>query len=326
MNIDVVLGCIAVLGCAAVVHAAPAEDGTITKSFQVAAGGRLLLETDRGTIDIRPVDTPTRLDVEVRDATGMTVEFTQHGADVQIHGKATGGFWRWLWSRQFWRGPQFVVTVPHQYNVDLRTSGGAITVGDLEGEVRSRTSGGSIHLGRIRGPVSGETSGGSIRIAESIHSAEVKTSGGSIQVDTVEGEVIACTSGGAIHIGKATGRVVAETSGGGITVQEAGSAITATTSGGAVMVGLAGQPQDDSRLQTSGGSVVVLLAETIGLDIDARTSGGRVTTELLVTVQGEFSTTALQAKMNAGGPKLVLRTSGGDIAWASCADSGGGHT
>jgi DUF4097 and DUF4098 domain-containing protein YvlB len=107
--------------------------------------------------------------------------------------------------------------------------------------------------------------------------------------------------------------VVAETSGGGVTVQEAGGAITATTSGGAVMVGLAGQPQDDSSLQTSGASVVVLLAEMIGLDIDAKTSGGRVTTELPVTVQGELSTTALQARLNAGGPKLVGRTSGGDI-------------
>jgi len=41
--------------------------------------------------------------------------------------------------------------------------------------------------------------------------------------------------------------------------------------------------------------------------------GGRVTTELPVTVQVELSTTTLQAKINAGGPKLMLRTSGGDI-------------
>jgi hypothetical protein len=60
-------------------------------------------------------------------------------------------------------------------------------------------------------------------------------------------------------------------------------------------------------------SVVVLLAEMIGVDVDAKTSGGRVTTEFPITVQGGLSTTALQARMNAGGPKLVLRTSGGDI-------------
>jgi phage shock protein B len=57
----------------------------------------------------------------------------------------------------------------------------------------------------------------------------------------------------------------------------------------------------------------VFLAETIGVDVDARTSGGEVTTELPVTVLGEFSKTALQAKINERGPKLMLRTSGGNI-------------
>jgi hypothetical protein len=139
MRIDVILEGIAVLGCVAIVHATPAEGQTITKSFEVAPGGRLLLETDRGAIDVRPTDTLTRLEVAVRNATGIAVEFTQRGPDVQIHGKATRGFWHWSWWK-FWRSPQFVVTVPRQYNIDLSTSGGAISVGDLEGEVRSRTS------------------------------------------------------------------------------------------------------------------------------------------------------------------------------------------
>ena len=127
-----------------------------------------------------------------REATDIAVEFTQRGHDVQIRGKDTRGFSRWLSWGHVWRGPRFLVAVPRQYNVDLHTSGG-------------------------------------------------------------------------------------------------------------------------SRLQTSGGSVVVFLAETIGVDVDAQTSGGRVTTELPVTVQGEQSTTTLQATINAGGPKLILRTSGGDI-------------
>jgi hypothetical protein len=137
--------------------------------------------------------------------------------------------------------------------------------------------------------------------------------GGSLQIDAVEGEVIARPSGGSIRIGRATGRVIAETSGGSVDVHEAGGAIEAMTSGSSVVVGIAGQPQDDSRLQTNGGHVVVLLAEMTSLDVDATTSGGRVTTEFPVTVQGELSPIALQARMNAGGPKLVLRVSGGDI-------------
>jgi phage shock protein B len=76
---------------------------------------------------------------------------------------------------------------------------------------------------------------------------------------------------------------------------------------------LARQPQGSSRLETSGRDVIVFLAETIGVEVDAKTSGGRVITELPVTMQREFSKTALQAKINASGPKLMLRTSGGII-------------
>jgi hypothetical protein len=210
-------------------------------------------------------------------------------------------------------GPQFVISVPHQYNVDLHTSGGSIAVEELEGRVRSRAAGGSLRFGRIHGPVWGKTSGGSIALAGCVGPAEVETSGGSIHIGDVDGDVIARTSGGSIRIARATGRVVAETSGGSIDVAEVWGAIDAATSGGSVTARLARQPQGSSRLETSGGNVVVFLAEMIGVEVDAKTSGGRVTTELPVMVQREFSKTALQAKINAGGPKLTLRTSGGNI-------------
>jgi hypothetical protein len=76
---------------------------------------------------------------------------------------------------------------------------------------------------------------------------------------------------------------------------------------------LSRQPQGNSHLETSAGNVVVFLAETIGVEVDAKTSGGRVTTELPVMVQRKFSKTDRQAKINEGGPKLMLRMSGGSI-------------
>ena len=40
---------------------------------------------------------------------------------------------------------------------------------------------------------------------------------------------------------------------------------------------------------------------------------GRVMTEFPVTVQGELKRTELKAKLNGGGPALVLHTSGGNV-------------
>jgi Toastrack DUF4097 len=296
---------IATLGVIALANAGGAEEGTIKRSFHVGAGGHLVLATDRGAIEVRAADSTT-LEIEVKEAHGIALEFTQSGNDVQIRGKDR----RSSWHR---RGPQFVISVPHQYNVDLHTSGGSIAVDDLEGRVRGRTAGGSLAFGRIHGPVWGKTSGGSIALAGCVGPAEVETSGGSIHIGDVDGDVIARTSGGSIRIARATGRVVAETSGGSIDVAEVWGTIDAATSGGSVTARLARQPQGSSRLETSGGNVVVFLAETISVELDAKASDGRVTTELPVTVQREFSKTALQAKINEGGPKLMLRTSGGDI-------------
>ena len=57
---------------------------------------------------------------------------------------------RWNWERNRLQ-IKFLITVPQRYNVDLKTAGAGISVGDLEGEVRGQTSGGSLRLGRHRG-------------------------------------------------------------------------------------------------------------------------------------------------------------------------------
>jgi DUF4097 and DUF4098 domain-containing protein YvlB len=285
---------------------------TIKKSFSVAPGGRLAVETDRGAIEVRTTESPT-VTIEVREPDSLEIKFTQNGNDVHVRGTDPSGSWLWRWWVGNWRGPKFLISVPRTYNLNLSTAGGSVSVADLEGEVRSKTAGGSLQLGRIQGPVWGETSGGSIALAGCVHTAEVKTSGGDVSIGEVDGNVIAQTSGGSISIARATGRVVAETSGGDIEVEEVRGAIEATTSGGSVTARISRQPQGNSRLETSGGNVAVFLADTIGVNVDAETSGGRVTTELPVTAQGELSETTLQAKINNGGPKLILRTSGGDI-------------
>ncbi|MBL7074590.1 DUF4097 family beta strand repeat protein [candidate division KSB1 bacterium] len=297
----------------------------IKKSFEVGSGGQLTLTTDLGLIEVQAVDGNT-LEVEVirkvyarnrkkadEILEDFEIEFSQSGKDVDIRAEYKGE------KRRFWDFDQvrlrvrYLISVPREYNVDLKTAGGSISVDDLEGEVRSKTSGGSLHFGRIQGPVWGKTSGGSIELDGCRGKAEVKTSGGSISIGEVDGDVLAHTSGGSIRIKRAKGSVDAKTSGGSITVEEVMGSINATTSGGTVKAHISRQPQGDCRLATSGGSVVVYMTEDIAVDVDAKTSGGRVVTELPVTVQGELSKTSLQAKINGGGPALVLRTSGGNI-------------
>jgi DUF4097 and DUF4098 domain-containing protein YvlB len=281
--------------------------GTLEKTFPVKEGGNLLVNTDIGSIEVdtgsepmvsikvfRKVRSSSRKKAE-RILGDFVVDMRKEGNDVMVTAdyKHSRRWFSWFQSNRL--SVRFVITVPAVFNVDLRTSGGKITVSDLEGEVKSRTSGGSLRFGMIKGPVYGRTSGGSIRLNGCRGEAEIRTSGGSIT------------------IGQAEGKVDAHTSGGSISVEEVQGTILASTSGGSIKARISKQPAADCRLTTSGGSITVYLLKEFKLDLDAKTSGGRVYTDFPIMVSGTISRRMLRGTVNGGGPEFYLRTSGGSI-------------
>lgn len=173
----------------------------------------------------------------------------------------------------------FEVTVPAKFNVELKTVGGDIVVGDLTGTVSARTSGGDVKLGRIDGEVRAHTSGGDIKLAQATGVADLHTSGGDIEI----GAII--------------------------------NALNAATSGGDVTAKFIGALKGDCVLSTSGGDVEAAVDAAAGFQLEASTSGGEVEVEgLTITIErGGIGKSRLHGKVNGGGPLLKLHTSGGDI-------------
>jgi len=311
----------AALFAGASVFAADTAEGVITKSFNVAAGGKLTIRADRGSIDVKTAATD-KVEIAVTREPGRgaaadilekhVVTFNQEGNDVVVEAKMTGAKTSG-WFRGNNMKVHYDVTVPAKYNVNLKTAGGSVSVKDLEGEARTATSGGSLKFGQIKGMVHGDTSGGSINVAGATQDVNVHTSGGSITVGDVGGSVIAETSGGSIRVGEVKGSVKADTSGGSIEVNGAGGPILAQTSGGPIRATITKQPTGDCTFETSGGGIEVKMASNVAIDLDARTSGGSVSTEFPVTVEGELKKNHLRSKVNGGGPKVTLGTSGGSI-------------
>ncbi|MCH8838179.1 MAG: DUF4097 family beta strand repeat protein [Candidatus Marinimicrobia bacterium] len=277
---------------------------TETRSFQVKAGGTLTIDTERGSIEIVArgrkevtVQVTKKLPLgwfgDQDDLNEFIVEYDQSGDDVTITGRFLDSPGWGHHNRRL--RVHYKVTVPEKYNLDLETSGGSITVSDLEGKVEVRTSGGSLTLGDIDGPVNARTSGGSISLSGSAGRAELQTSGGGINVGRVGATLEAKTSGGSIHVKEVQGAVKLETSGGGITAT------------------ITGQPKGDCSLKTSGGGVTVYLSKDVKVNVNAKTSGGNVSCDLPIMVQGLLGKTEVKGKINGGGPELYLRTSGGSI-------------
>lgn len=299
-------------------------ESNLQQEYKVAPGGKLVIEADRGAIDITtgPEDT---LEIKVlRKVTRSSektareileahkVTFEQQGDQVMVKGRLPRDEHSWgSWGRGL--SVRYVVSVPSRFNLDFRTAGGGITVASLTGEVRVATAGGGIQLAAIEGPVTCRTSGGSIHIESASGETDARTSGGSVNVGEAKAKAVLSTSGGSIRVKEVRGPLQASTSGGSIEIGVARALVDASTSGGSITAGFSGSPEEDCRLSTSGGSVRVNLPEGASADVDARTSGGRVTSHLPVTVQGEQRRSELVGKLGQGGKLLKLRTSGGNI-------------
>lgn len=281
---------------------------TVEKTFTVQPGGTFTGSTQGGDIkvtsgdvaEVRVVARQTiRTDSEQEAdelLKGLEFRLEQQGNNVIAEAKYER---QKVWGWKNWPpvSVDYTVTVPRTYNLDLGTSGGDIHVGNLQGTVKARTSGGDLKFAKIDGNIEGRTSGGNVRLEEGTATAKLHTSGGDV------------------YVGRAGGPTSVSTSGGNIKLESVEELISATTSGGNIAANITGPIKQDTELGTSGGQVVVRVKKGIGFKLDASTSGGDVDAEgLTLTIEkGGMGKSKLIGDVNGGGPRLKLRSSGGDI-------------
>jgi hypothetical protein len=286
-----------------------ATEEHVEKTFTVSSGGKLVLDVNVGSLEVKGAD---RKDVHVevnRKATtrgffganeekeraelkANEVTFAQEGNTVIVKSKRDKNAPR---NSDVNLNARYTVLVPRQFEADLKTAGGGIRVDDLTGELKAHTSGGGLKFANIKGPIDGHTSGGGIDLSGSEGTAVIKTSGGGINVHNHKGDLTAHTSGGGIDVDRVEGNV------------------QASTSGGAVSATLAKTPTADCRLESSGGGITLRLPENAAVTVDAKTSGGSVQSDLPVKIAGAKKRDSLKGEINEGGKAVYLRTSGGNI-------------
>ncbi len=294
------------LACAALtavtpINAADAER-LENKSLPATSGGTLTFKASFGAIDIKTHDQDKVTYAAVlKPGNGwfgkssgelidqIVFDYENSGGDVKITMKWKDG----KQPRNVNLNARHTLLVPAKYNLDVRTAGGSISAADITGKVAAHTSGGSLKFGKVNGAIKAHTSGGSINLEDVKGNADVETSGGSIKVGSVIGNVSAHTSGGSIKVGAVSG------------------AMKGHTSGGSISAELAGQIEQPLELTTSGGSIHLTVPNDFKADLTASTSGGKVNCDL--PVEGTVKPSSINGKVNGGGPKVSLSTSGGSI-------------
>jgi len=320
-NPQLQISCLVLLASCFLARAGTEEQ--INKRFSVQPGGKLIVDVDFGTINVktngsnevvvdvnRKVSRKNKTDEEafLRE---RPVTFSQDGNHITIesrhrnHGNSSHGSQR--------TEGKYTITVPSNFSARLNTSGGGITVADLTGDTDAKTSGGHLEFARLHGPLDGSTSGGSIHIADCEGKLNVHTSGGNIEVLTGSGTLDGNTSGGPVTVKDFRGPAHVETSGGGITLENVTGKVNGSTSGGPISASFSSPPSDEIKLETSGGSVTVHVPDNSSFNLDAETSGGGVKSDLPVTIVGKAERNHLKGPVNGGGKSMILRTSGGSI-------------
>jgi hypothetical protein len=258
---------------------AQGADKTLDRTFEVSPGGSLIVDADGASIKVsgtasNQVTVRMKLSGLERELAATTLDATQNGNQITATMKRSKGDKLFSWGS--WSSESSIeVTVPRQFEIDVRTGGGNIDLKDTVGTVKLNTSGGDVIAKNLDGVVS------------------LRTSGGSITADKVRGDVEAKTSGGDVRLLNIDGRIKGHTSGGNVRVSLVGDnrGITATT---------------------SGGNVELILPRNTTADVSASTSGGNVSTDLPITTT-VLKERRLEGTLNGGGQPIEARTSGGDI-------------
>jgi hypothetical protein len=302
---------VSILGALLAAPTASWADTRIEKELKLEPGGRFILKSDGGSVNVMGVPgagakiviTSRRDDLNSM----MDFDFQESPGLVRVTGRRKGDFG---WGHGI--SLTYEIEVPTQTSLEIKTGGGGIKVSSIRRDSDLDTSGGGIEVGGFSGNLNAHTSGGGITLREITGNSRVNTSGGGIKAESIEGSIEAKTSGGSIQMNRVSDDIVAVTSGGGIHIDRAGGRVEAKTSGGSVEVNFDRGNAKGGELATSGGSVRVGLDPGTNLDIDASTSAGHVNSSLPIKTS-RVSKDSLVGSLGSGGPLLRLRSSAGSI-------------
>jgi hypothetical protein len=273
---------------------AQAAEKRLDRTFTVEPGGRLTIDADDSDLQVggtsgNQVIVHILMTGSERLLERYTLSAEQTGNDVAVVAKQRSGVWLSFGGHM---EEKVEVQVPDNYNIDVRTSDGDITVGQLRGNARTKTSDGDIDVKGMTGDL------------------DAKTSDGHVHLDDIAGRVVARSSDGEIVANGIRGDAQLKTSSGNIRATIDGE-IMAQTSDGSITAELVGANRGIS-LSTSGGDLTVRVPKDTAAQLNASTTDGRIRTELPVTTT-EIGEHKLSGTLNGGGKTIEARASDGNI-------------
>lgn len=295
-----------------------------TKTLDQNTLKRIKVETVGGNISVEGVETKTRLEVWLAPVKGKAIadlsdlkrmfaedyDFTikvindQLDAIVKPKIKAKPYQSEVLVSLK--------VYVPAAITSRIRTSGGSISYNHIsEGEQHFTTSGGELTIIDVNGIVDGITSGGNVNAQQCKGKISLTTSGGSIRLNQLDGRIKVLTSGGNIEGDQLNGDFNGVTSGGDVLLKNFSGNLDASTSAGTMDIQVI-QLGKQISLRNFGGKVTMKLPQGKGLDLDLFAE--QIDTGTLPQFKGKLDDHIVKGALNGGGVPVKIMANNGKIS------------
>lgn len=254
-----------------------------TRTFAVGDGAALDVSNISGDVQVtggsgREIRVEATRRVRHRDAeearrllSEMRVEFTQVGSRVEVRTQypRRGG----SGSRNISASVDYVITVPANAVVAIKTIAGNARVGQVHGEVRAEAISGDVEVSDARNLALAKTVSGNVTVREATGAAglSLATISGNVTATSLQSRALDCTSvsGNIVLTGLRVERLDARSLSGNIDL-------------GATL-GRGGRYQVGSH----SGDIRITLGSDTGFELDANTFSGSLRTDVPVVLRGE---------------------------------------
>lgn len=215
------------------------------------------------------------------------------------------------YNREIQLNISFKIVVPDPaVNLHLKTSGGALDLESVHGQIDAKTSGGSIRVRNCHGEIRLATSGGNIMAQQSSGDLNLETSRGALSMKALHGKITAITSSGTVNADDIEGRLSVATSHGAIKLSKIQGKLDASTSHGDIEARMT-KVDSPVVLKTANGRIVLKVPDKTGIDLELE--GPRVDVPNLQDFAGRAGNTQIKGKLHGGGAPLQARALRGRV-------------
>jgi hypothetical protein len=253
----------------------------LTKTFPVNGRPRVQVETDDGGVRISTGDIKQ---VEVRVVYSgyrldhdLSVNMSQNGDAVEVSAR-THGSWGFHWGSNH-ESLRVEIHMPKDADLTVRSQDGSIVVDSISGNVDLTAGDGGITAQGLKGSCRFHTGDGHI---------EARGLDGQVDATSGDGHINVEGRFDSLHLRSGDGHVTARA--------DAGSRVNSGWT-----------------INTGDGSVDLEIPGDLQANVEASTHDGHISMGLPLTVEGSFSSSRIQGKLNGGGQTLSIHTGDGSI-------------